>query len=93
MVEWKHITGFGMYESYYTSYQGHTITILKLKEDKAYTYVWGYHDKIEAEITFQADNWDAAKAYAFNSIKKRLDEKAKFWRDVKISFTNWTEER
>lgn len=93
MVEWKHITGTGLgtYESYHTSCKENAITVLKLREDKAYTYVWSRYGIVEAEITFQAENWDEAKAYALNGVKKKLDEKAKFWRDQKTGFLNWVE--
>ena len=93
MIEWKHIksSAYGYYaECYYTSYREYTISIIFTKG--CYILQWQRNGRIEAQKSFEAKNFDEAKSYAIGLVKDYIAEKAMYWRDVKIGFSNWIEE-
>ena len=93
MVEWKHIKGsaYGPYESYNTIYKEYSITVISHGRASGYCLRWQRNGDLQAQICFDAKDFDEAKIYALNYVRDQIAARASYWRDMKIGFVNWLE--
>lgn len=81
------------FECYSASWGKHySLSVSKLGEYR-YTVRWYYKGMTEIKEHIDAQNWDEAKYSAISIVSGYFDRQAKYWRDMKIGFANWTEER
>lgn len=60
--------------------------------EKRYTVRWYHRGITDIKEHINAENWDEAKAAAIALVKRFFAQRAEYWRDMKIGFTNWVEE-
>lgn len=96
MIEWEYKDyrpqGFECYKAQWGKF--YSISVSKLSDVSARHCVrWYYKDITEIKEYIDAKDWDEAKTSAISVIKNYFDRQAKYWRDMKIGFANWTEVR
>ena len=93
MMEWKYKDcrpeGFEYWEASWGKY--YSLSVSKIGEYR-YTVRWYYKGMTEIKEHIDAQSFDEAKSSAISIIKNYFDRQATYWRDMKIGFTNWTEE-
>jgi hypothetical protein len=94
MIEWEYKDcrpeGFEFYEAKWGKF--YSIAITKLSDTGIrYTVRWYYKGMTEIKEHIDAKNWDEAKSSAISIVRDYFDRQAKYWRDMKIGFANWTE--
>ena len=90
MVEWK-FTAKGpdsSFDYYETIHRSHRISVSKIGDNRYIMYWWN-GQSLSIKHSFDAADWDEAKAYAIAMIKDDISQRAKYWRDLKIGFNNW----
>lgn len=67
------------------------LSVAKIGENR-YTVWWYDRGITDIKKHIDADSWEDAKASAIAIVLNTLDRRAKYWRDMKIGFTNWISE-
>ena len=92
MMEWKYHDyrpeGFECWDAAWG--KSYSLSVSKIGECR-YTVRWYYKGMTEIKEHIDAQNFEEAKASAISIVKNYFDRQAKYWRDMKIGFANWTE--
>ncbi len=92
MIEWEYHDyrpeGFECYKAKWGKF--YSLSVAQIGENR-YTVWWYYKGMTEIKKHIDAKNFDEAKVSAISIIKNYFDRQAKYWRDMKIGFANWTE--
>lgn len=94
MLEWKERPGsiYRPHKSYQITYKEHIIRVMETERVGDYVFQWNRGSHLEVQHPFNAETLDEAKAYAIAALKNYFSEKAAYWRDTKIGFTNFLED-
>ena len=90
MIKWKFIpkSDNNDFDCYQAEHGLHFISLYEIGNNN-YSIKWFRGAILTIQQSFVAANWDSAKNFATLLVKNYLREQAEYWRDLKISFTNW----
>ncbi len=90
MPKWKTVSSYknDTCDSHRLTYKEHIIQVLETKQPDTYVLQWYRGTSLEVQKPFTAATLEEAKAYAIAAIKNYLAERAAYWRDAKIGFSN-----